>query len=78
MLHQLYSGVSLLVVVLIAGSFSYYQEFQSNRVMESFKKMAPQTVTVIRSGQRIQLDSTEIVVGDIIEVIRRAYFYIAS
>ncbi|OXA57033.1 Sodium/potassium-transporting ATPase subunit alpha [Folsomia candida] len=65
---SLYSGVSLLVVVLIAGSFSYYQEFQSNRVMESFKKMAPQTVTVIRSGQRIQLDSTEIVVGDIIEL----------
>lgn len=39
---QLYLGVVLAAVVLVTGIFSYYQEFKSNKIMESFKHMIPQ------------------------------------
>lgn len=39
---QLYLGIVLLIVVLVTGLFSYYQEAASSKVMESFKKLVPQ------------------------------------
>ena len=39
---QLYLGIVLAAVVIITGIFSYYQEFKSNKIMESFKHMIPQ------------------------------------
>ena len=39
---KLYLGAVLAAVVLVTGIFSYYQEFKSNKIMESFKHMIPQ------------------------------------
>ena len=39
---QLYLGVVLSAVVIITGIFSYFQEYKSNKIMESFKRMIPQ------------------------------------
>jgi len=62
------SGISLFAVVMIAGGFSYYQEFKSSKIVNSFKNMIPQFTTVWRDGNRCELDVSSIVVGDIIEV----------
>lgn len=48
--------------------FSFYQEFKSDKIMESFKNMIPRKCVVIRSGSRVDLDVADIVVGDIVEV----------
>jgi len=55
-------------VVLISGLFAYYQEAKSSRIMDSFKKLVPQTANVIRSGSQVQVDVTDLTVGDIVEV----------
>ncbi|CAG7733797.1 unnamed protein product [Allacma fusca] len=65
---NLYSGISLLVVVLVAGCFSYYQEFKSSKIMESFKTMMPANAIVWREGRRVEVDVNAIVVGDIVEI----------
>lgn len=52
----------------MSGAFSFYQEFKSDRIMESFKNMVPRATYVHRNGKRIELDVAQLVVGDIVEV----------
>ncbi|OXA60186.1 Sodium/potassium-transporting ATPase subunit alpha-A [Folsomia candida] len=61
-------GCSLIVVVHVSGSFSFYQEFKSDRIMESFKNMVPRAAYVHRNGRRIEIAVSQLVVGDIVEV----------
>ena len=41
-------GFALVVVVIISGVFTYYQERKSGKIMESFNKMVPLKATVVR------------------------------
>lgn len=65
---HLYLGIVLVVVVVVAGLFSYYQEEKSDQIMDSFKDLVPQFATVIRSGMKRKIPVSEVVVGDLIEV----------
>jgi sodium/potassium-transporting ATPase subunit alpha len=65
---NLWLGLALLVVVVLTGIFSYFQEAKSSKIMESFKKMVPQQATVIRDGKRDMVKAENLVVGDIIEI----------
>ena len=44
------------------------QEAKSAAIMDSFKKMVPQTATVIRDGKTNAVDAELITLGDLIEV----------
>ncbi|KAL5271530.1 hypothetical protein ACHWQZ_G001971 [Mnemiopsis leidyi] len=65
---NLYLGAVLTFVVVVTGIFAYYQEAKSAAIMDSFKKMVPQTATVIRDGKTDQVDAELITLGDLIEV----------
>lgn len=65
---DLYLGVVLATVVIITGCFSYYQEAKSSKIMESFKKMVPQEATVLRDGEKHNINAEKLVMGDIIYV----------
>jgi len=67
-MDELYLGIVLTVVVIITGCFSYYQESKSSKIMESFKKMVPQEAVVMRGGEKLNLNATECVVGDLVFV----------
>jgi len=56
------------VVVHVSGICSFYQDFKSDRIMESFKDMIPRQCHVTRNGQRQEMQVAELVVGDIVEV----------
>ena len=60
-----YIGCALYGVVLLNAIFTYLQEHQSEKIMESFKKMLPAKVTVERDGEVRQIDARKVVVGDI-------------
>ena len=64
----LYLGMVLAAVVIISGTFSYYQEAKSSKIMDSFKKMIPPLAAVWRDGLILELEVTELVVGDIVQV----------
>lgn len=55
-------------MVHVSGSFEFYQQFKSDRIMESFKNMVPHFAVVIREGKRQQIAVDDLVVGDIVEV----------
>ncbi|PIO63441.1 e1-E2 ATPase [Teladorsagia circumcincta] len=57
-----------MTVVVITGCFQYYQESKSSKIMDSFKNMVPTFALVHRDGQKQQIRTEELVVGDIVEV----------
>lgn len=63
---HLWLGLVLIVLILVTGMFSYYQDSKSSRIMESFQRMVPQQAKVLRDGERKELLVTELVVGDIV------------
>lgn len=63
---NLYLGLTLSIVTLITGFFSYFQNRKSSDLMESFKSMMPTMTTVIRDGKSQKIDAMYLVRGDII------------
>ena len=59
-------GVALLAVVLLNALFTYIQEHQSERIMESFRNMLPQMISVQRDGQMARIEARLLVPGDVI------------
>ena len=58
---QLCLGVVLVVVVIVTGFFTYYQEFKSCRIMESFKDMVPDFAFVIRNGYKSAILANQVI-----------------
>jgi len=65
---NLYLGIVLMSVVIITGCFQYYQESKSSKIMESFKSMVPTFALVYRDGEKVQMGTASLVVGDIVEI----------
>lgn len=63
---HLWLSLVLIVLILVTGMFSYYQESKSTRIMESFQEMLPERAKILRDGERKELLVTELVVGDIV------------
>ena len=62
----LYIGIALAGVVIINGTFTFIQEYQAEKTMESFRKLLPPHARVIREGKVRDILASELVVGDII------------
>lgn len=65
---NLYLGIVLYAVVIITAIFSFFQEFKSEKTMEKFKNFLPPKSVVHRDGRISELDASELVVGDLIDV----------
>lgn len=62
---NLYIAYALLAVVLLNVIFTYIQEHQAERIMESFSKLLPQMVTVLRDGEATSIPAENVVPGDV-------------
>ena len=60
-----YIAVALLVVVLLNALFTFVQEYESERIMESFRNMLSPTISVLRDGQVSRMDAKLLVPGDV-------------
>ncbi len=67
-LGNLYIAIALFGVTVLNAIFTYIQEYQSEKIMESFRRMLPSMVHVYRDGEEIEIDAGEIVPGDIIRL----------
>ena len=56
------------MVVIVTGTFSYYQESKSDAIMESFKNLVPQYALALRDGEKVTLKADQLTLGDIIYV----------
>lgn len=61
-------GIAIWAVNVINGLFSFWQENQAQKASDALKKMLPMKATVIRDGKSEEIDTSEIVPGDVIMI----------
>ncbi|MCA9459318.1 MAG: HAD-IC family P-type ATPase, partial [Nanoarchaeota archaeon] len=65
---NVYIAVALVSVVILNTLFTFIQKYQSEKIMDSFQKMIPAVVKVLRDGEWIELDAKQLAIGDVIMV----------
>lgn len=63
---SLRSVVIILTMLVISGTIRLVQELRSKRIADGLTRLVHTTVTVLRSGQRQEVSSEDIVVGDVV------------
>ncbi len=64
---NLYIAIALIGVVFLNACFTYFQELQSERIMDSFRNMLPSMVTTLRGGcDPLTVPAEDLVPGDVI------------
>ena len=59
-------GIAILVVIFINAAIGFYMEFQADRSMEALQKLSIILSKVIRDGKLKEINSEQIVPGDIV------------
>lgn len=65
---NLYIGIALGAVVVLNGTFTFVQEYQAEKTMESFRELIPPHARIIRGGKLEEVLASELVVGDVIQL----------
>lgn len=64
--EHLYLASVLIIVVIVTGFFTHYQQRKSSKIMEAFETMMPQNALVIRDGDKVYITAEDIVIGDLV------------
>ncbi|EKE25823.1 MAG: hypothetical protein ACD_5C00026G0001, partial [uncultured bacterium] len=56
----------ILLIVTINAAIGFFQEYKAEKTLENIKQLASDKAIVLRDGQRIEIDSSLLVPGDII------------
>lgn len=59
-------GVAIFAVVVINGLFAFAQEHRADRAAERLRDLLPCRATVMRDGKSVEIDASELVVGDVV------------
>ncbi len=62
----------LVVLVLLNTSIGFFQEYRSGKTMEALQHLSVSLSQVMRDGTLTELDSTELVVGDVVRLTEGA------
>jgi Ca2+-transporting ATPase len=65
LLGDLGDAITILVIVVFNGALGFAQEWQAERSIDALRKMLQPQCTVIRTGQRLIVDATQLVPGDV-------------
>lgn len=65
-LNQPRDGLILLIIVVINGLIGFYQEWKSENILASIKKLVVNKCNVIRNGKPIEIITEDLVPGDIV------------
>ncbi len=62
-----YTEAAIIFLILFAnGIFGFIQDYRAEKSIEALKKMSTPNTTVLRDGKKKEIDSTELVPGDVI------------
>ncbi len=59
-------GYALIVVILVSGVFSFWQEHRVERTLAALRKLLPPTARAVREGAIVEIPVEQLVVGDIV------------
>ncbi len=63
---NIFIAIALLGVVILNATFTFIQEYQAEKIMESFQDLMPPTARIRRDGEIVELPASGIVAGDIV------------
>ncbi|MFA6048207.1 MAG: cation-transporting P-type ATPase [Parcubacteria group bacterium] len=58
----------ILIIVFINATIGFFQEWKADRIMDSIKKLTTDKAIVIRNGTKKEIDTQELVPGDIVYI----------
>ncbi|KAK2882743.1 hypothetical protein FQN49_000055 [Arthroderma sp. PD_2] len=61
-------AILVLIVIFLQAGFSAFQDWSTNRVMNSILDLLPSEAQVVRNGEIIRLPATDLVAGDIVHI----------
>ncbi|HSL25837.1 MAG TPA: HAD-IC family P-type ATPase, partial [Acidimicrobiia bacterium] len=59
-------GFAILIVNLINGLFSFWQEYKAEKAIEALRSLLPARVSVLRGGIEVQIGAEDLVPGDVL------------
>jgi calcium-translocating P-type ATPase len=59
-------GCAIIVVIVVSGVFSFWQEYRAERTLTALRRLLPQQVATVRGGKAWQVPVEELVPGDIV------------
>ena len=59
-------GAAIFAVVVLNGIFAFAQEYRAERAAERLRDLLPRRQTVIRDGVHVDVDTRDLVVGDLV------------
>ncbi|MEM0338700.1 MAG: cation-translocating P-type ATPase [Ignisphaera sp.] len=65
-LGELFDAVTIAIIVVMMALFGFIQEYRSEKIIQSLKRLATPRCRVIRDGKEVEIPSTELVPGDIV------------
>jgi Ca2+-transporting ATPase len=68
-LDQLRDGSILLFIVIINSLIGFYQEWKSENILASLKKLVVDKCTVVRNGKTIEILGEDLVPGDVVQLL---------
>ncbi|MCK4439426.1 cation-translocating P-type ATPase [Candidatus Bathyarchaeota archaeon] len=61
-----YDAMVIIAIVIACAVLGFTQEYKAEKAIEALKKMTAPTATVLRDGKEVELETSDIVPGDII------------
>jgi len=62
-------AILIFAVILLNSVFGFILEYQAEEAIEALKRMSALKVTVLRSGKHLEIESSGVVPGDILELL---------
>jgi hypothetical protein len=59
-------GYAIVIVILVSGAFSFWQEYRVERTLAALRQLLPQTAKLLRDGTVILASAAHVVPGDIV------------
>jgi magnesium-transporting ATPase (P-type) len=59
-------GVAVVVVIVVSGAFSFWQEYRAERALAALQRLLPTGVAVLRDGTVTYLPAAQLVPGDVV------------
>ena len=59
-------GVAIVVVIVVSGVFSFWQEYRAEQTLAALRQLLPQQAEVLREGKAVEVPIEQLVPGDIV------------
>ncbi len=64
--HEYRDVVIILIIVFVNAGIGFFQEFKAEKILENIQKLTQDKALVLRSSERMEIDSKFLVPGDIV------------